>query len=527
MKLPSDETKLRSYVILWCLAQVVLDWKFGSLSNHGVYEYVQAVLIVATLAVDSRWLTAVTFLARTGGLFVRVPNTFDAEYLGAITDLTVGLAVLLNLSPETAIRAELGIFYLAAAFWKVNSAFLDPRSSCGTTYAVQLISAMGLPSVQFWAVRVMPWFTILLEGGIGVAALARWSQLAVVLCLALHTGIALTPPPNNISGFGVVAAVRFFWLVPAIPWRRAASVAVPFAAVLLGACTRLHSSPSVQSVAITNLDFPAGIFGATAGALLTAMAQPKSTAPGSRPLFVALGVVLTIAWSFGTIIFGLLDGASPNMFSNIRMVGGSNHVVLPTGLLQRWYYDDPSSVFGGGILRVEESNSTVLNAIHPGEMTSLLSIETREILRQLGYPARFFNSAVANVVGSHVMPHYDVRPQYTLPAFELHRVLRLDPNPVTITVTKLDGPTGDESWRRTSGNRTATLIYNPYPNLVSCHLHSSPCDDRDLFHLTFLAATTTSSWLNFIGDKLQMWNSYVLFDDPEVGGSSELFCYGS
>ena len=323
------------------------------------------------------------------------------------------------------------------------------------------------------------------------------------------------------------------WLVPPIPWATAASFGAPVAGALMAACA-ISRAPSV---ALTDLDFPAGIFGWSAAGLVVATFSPKKKMMmmkrSPNRLLVGWGVVMMVMWSFGTIIFGLMDPGAPNMFSNVRMSGGTNHYFLPTGLLQRWYYDDPASVFGGGVLRVEASNSTVLNKIHPGEMTSLLSPETHRVLKDLGYVGRFFNSAVANIVGTHVMPPYDVRPKYTLPAFELHRVLRLDPDPVTITVTKLDGPTGDEHWRRSSGRRSATLVYAPsYPHLASCNLRqlnnniTTSCDDdNDLFHRTFLAAKAKANWLNFIGDNLLMWNSYVIFDeDPDA---TELHCYGS
>ena len=60
-----EKTRLRNYTVAWCLAQICLHWKFGSLSNHGPWEYLQVGLVLATLGVDSRGLTAVTFLART------------------------------------------------------------------------------------------------------------------------------------------------------------------------------------------------------------------------------------------------------------------------------------------------------------------------------------------------------------------------------------------------------------------------------------------------------------------------------
>ena len=60
------------------------------------------------------------------------------------------------------------------------------------------------------------------------------------------------------------------------------------------------------------------------------------------------------------------DMGSPNMFSALRMHGGSNHYLLPTNLLQRAFVDAPpdeslgGEIFGGGVVRVERSSSLSL-----------------------------------------------------------------------------------------------------------------------------------------------------------------------
>ena len=42
----------------------------------------------------------------------------------------------------------------------------------------------------------------------------RCSTLAIVLAIALHIGIDITPPPNNIAAFSHEAALRYFWFAP-------------------------------------------------------------------------------------------------------------------------------------------------------------------------------------------------------------------------------------------------------------------------------------------------------------------------
>ena len=59
------------------------------------------------------------------------------------------------------------------------------------------------------------------------------------------------------------------------------------------------------------------------------------------------------------------------MFANVRLVqGASNHVLgVPTGLLQA----RSDGVFSGGVVRVETTSSDYLNALYPGEITTLLA----------------------------------------------------------------------------------------------------------------------------------------------------------
>ena len=45
------------------------------------------------------------------------------------------------------------------------------------------------------------------------------------------------------------------------------------------------------------------------------------------------------------------------MYSNLRVVGGSNHLLLPTNLLR----------LTGAVVRVEACSSAAVNALYPGD----------------------------------------------------------------------------------------------------------------------------------------------------------------
>eukprot|EP00966_Prymnesium_polylepis_P085494 1979412-Prymnesium_polylepis.1 len=71
-----------------------------------------------------------------------------------------------------------------------------------------------------------------------------------------------------------------------------------------------------------------------------------------------------------------MDMGTPNMFSSLRMHGGSNHYWLPTNVLQRTFADAPpdslvGEVFGGGVVRVDGTNSSHIGpkgVRYPGEL---------------------------------------------------------------------------------------------------------------------------------------------------------------
>merc|ERR1711907_435387 len=110
---------------------------------------------------------------------------------------------------------------------------------------------------------------------------------------------------------------------------------------------------------------------------------------GHTPSFVKRGVLfLATAYAFGFLALGLQHMSNCQMLGSLHAFGGSNHYILPTGLLQAFFerYDLTSvlpsleDTFGGGLVQVEDSDSTWINSIYPGDQTDLLSPRTRELL---------------------------------------------------------------------------------------------------------------------------------------------------
>lgn len=80
---------------------------------------------------------------------------------------------------------------------------------------------------------------------------------------------------------------------------------------------------------------------------------------------------VSFVYAFLLIPAGLLDVGNASPFSSLRKFGGSNSWVVPTGLLQRAFIDAPpdtlmGDAFGGGIVRVEFTNSSHLTYVARG-----------------------------------------------------------------------------------------------------------------------------------------------------------------
>lgn len=528
----------------------------------GAYGLVQMCSLVLTL-LRPRFapLFALALLLRIGSFAFLVPFIWDSDYWGMQTDLSalifaLGWAFdLLELEwVRTTVRVQMGIFYAAAGLWKLNSAFLDVRYSCAPIFVAQLLDALPLGvgvarDVPASTVRALlalsPAMTIVGETAIGLLLLASAARgrHGVRLALMLHAGIGLTPPPNNIAEYGVMACARFGWLVPrgmsaaldeAVLGRRALGYAAiaAFAVLFLAACRQAHDDGRPPPEGAPSVDQPAACFAVCACLLLRALALetaadapddapddppddeagrqrgtthrvtyslPSSTSPsipseagastgtsstgmrrGTRrgmAATIALGA-LGALYAFGTVMLGTLDVSSPNMFSNLRMQGGSNHLLLPTGLLQALLRDAPpaASRFAGGVVRVEHCTSATINGVHPGELTPMLRPRARRYLRAAGHTGRQWNSAVAQIVGPDVMPPNPAAATraalgrrgarrapslaYTLPASELRRLLaaaRAAGERFALEYTQLPGTRGDEAWRRGARGRTIRL----------------------------------------------------------------------
>ena len=203
---------------------------------------VMAALLAAAAATARADVFKATLVWRLLGHWACAPYAFESSQWSVYADLATLVALLLTTNDNDAVRAAtpavrtmFGVFYFAAAWWKVNTSFLDPSISCAPILVLQLVAAYvpaaltPPPSVLQLAARAAAPVTIIGEGAIGVLLLVpssapharRLHALAVALTALLHIGISATPFPNQIASFSCICLLRVGWCALPIGWARA------------------------------------------------------------------------------------------------------------------------------------------------------------------------------------------------------------------------------------------------------------------------------------------------------------------
>jgi len=170
-------------------------------------------------------------------------------------------------------------------------------------------------------------------------------------------------------------------------------------------------------------------YGAVSMPVLFALARADSPAPAPKARVWHRGVhyffvALAAFYAFGPPMLGVLEVGQTNMYANLQQHGGANHLLLPTGLLHKYYKDDATSAFFGGECRVEATNSKVVRWFYPTEITSTLQPPSvHALLAASGAPTRFFNAAKVRVLGFSGVQGAPPFTKFSVPAIELRRLL--------------------------------------------------------------------------------------------------------
>ena len=440
----------------------------------------------------SRRTFTAALLLRNLARAVSAPFVWDSEFWLALTDAAALASMRCSAEPGALphvgrwTRRQLAWCYAAAAFFKLNSSFLDARVSCAPIFGLSLLEYA--PAAATWladrpaAARALaaalPWSVIAAEAAIAalLAAGARpWQRRGVALALVFHLLIAITPPPNGVPTFSCVAAARLLLCV--------GDDARP-AAAALGRVVEAARGKRAPLLLVGVLGF--ALLARRNSAIATflvlmafdalALCCADETAPHAAPPQLASTLLIAAAATYAFVlpILGLQEIGSCTMFANVRLVqGASNHVLgVPTGLLQA----RSDGVFSGGVVRVETTSSDYLNALYPGEITTLLAPQTRDLLRVIGHVARQFNPKARRVLGERIrarMPRWRAASgapfvRYTVPALELRRLLAEARRAAAATNTTFDltytrlrpSAKEDEAWRAHARGVTVRLKHD-------------------------------------------------------------------
>ena len=548
----------------WCAHEATkLLYTFWYGPPIGVHYCLSVAAVLAAAARPSRRTAILALLLRIWDSLERMPIMWDSYYWCLQTD--VGLLLLLlfpgagdetgvALSWAEIVRSQLVPFYAAAAFFKINTAFLDHRYSCAPIFFMTLLPTLGLPLQPQHAeviARLAPAVTIAGEFAIcTLLATRRTFRYGVVLALLLHLGIALTPPPNNATPFSLACAVRLLVLMPRGLHAAAAEVADGSAAGRITAalafaasaiCTRVAYARQLYhppAPATPTIDWWVALYAVLAVLCCRAAAieelggrtrrggEQSAHQPPSTPIRTPLAVLATL-YAFVGPILGTQDLGACNMYSNLRAHGGSNHLLVPTLLLGRMV---PEATWAGAfaIVRVEACSSESINAIYPGEISAHMADDERTLLRGVGQNGRMFNGAKAIILTPASTPGPNGaggRPfvRYTVPALELRRLLaeaRAANESFSMTYTVLDGASGDEAWRRHGTGRTVRVEEDGRGGASCAVVRGGLFAGSDECAPTELARMPPPGPLV---RKLLLQQSYPIVDDD---GGEEMPCFG-
>ena len=396
------------------------------------------------------------------------------------------------------IRWQLAIFYFASGFWKVNSSFLNPDYSCASLFTVQpleylpddlLFATDGffgtiIPLMARTIALIGPAATLVIEAVVPALHMLEPTKYpisamaGVAFTLLFHLVIGMTPPPSNVSTYGVTTCLRLFFVMPDAltkaaetgGWKLGALMAFAGAASL-AVVQPLHDA-AISTVQGEGIDYHLGWYSAMMILFFWGMALEIKD-----HVYAVVGVVegpvyrkaiwIAMIYAFVLPMLGLQEKAGCLMFSQLRLHGGSNHYLLPTSLAQRaWVDGPPSSAFSGGVIRVEATNLHWVGNTFAEHMTD----RTLKVVRGLAkVPAEYVWAAKATSMARSVpAPRFR---KHTLSNLGLRRLLataRRQKDAFYLKYTRLEGAVGDEMWRTASHGVGTYVIRGDGKGKLTC-----------------------------------------------------------
>ena len=231
--MPDDASAFRAYVRLWVVTESLLHFMQPFMVPHRYWIYAQGVLFTVAAAWPTGGAAAAAMAARIAMYMCQAPMIWDSAVWANFTDTVFAVACLMLPSnavvPSVSdiVRVQMGLFYVGAGFWKINTAFLARRTSCAPIFVASLASSLPAALTPSWLIGPLlsaaPAMTIIGELAMGfglLSPLLPHRRVSVVLSQLLHYAIAICPHPNSVSCFGVFCVARLFFTMPEACGRR-------------------------------------------------------------------------------------------------------------------------------------------------------------------------------------------------------------------------------------------------------------------------------------------------------------------
>lgn len=471
-KAPSAITVTNVYLVLWCihllqpLADLILFGKgSGGLDSRPIVPWDYQCLVPALLAtlmsllmyqppnayIPPLYLALFCHLVDLIVRFHRLPAVWDHEIWGCLVNLSFLLCYTpvifssshnpptvprLSLSMPieraeasflTLARIQLGFLYGAATFWKINTSFLNPTTSCGTILILELFGTyfpsswvQALTSKDYsylleMLVQTAPYKTLGVEAILALGTVsavhiqeknkATINRDATVLLATVFHLMIFMMPVNSAGGFSLECMTRLVLLFDSDELQQWYQLLVlqPMRESQLS----LAKHPTTKISLLTGLTIglfmlwrhsatgaPFDVGFALAGALLAwhtvlVVASRRFGVTGrdatktvhsmtwTYGAIFTISILITTLWAFVAPILGIMQMSAPTMYANLRMYqNGGNHLLVPTAILGK------DILFGGGLIQVVSSTSWTLNlrlahipssAVFPSPVNTLLN----------------------------------------------------------------------------------------------------------------------------------------------------------
>ena len=286
---------LATYSRLWCLHQLApfADQTFGvagamdhrmideSCQNgpnqcvRAFFDYdwlIRLPLIVACFIYPTRRLLAVAHALNAICWFDRMPAVWDYMCWCAVMEVPFAVAAGLSSNmAETArkflpaMRAQLIVLYVSAAFWKLTTSWFDHHYSCSTVLMSELLAGLEplFPPVAHLS-ELMMWAAPPLVAGIEFAVPALLllnPRYGVLLALVFHQTINLMPS-TYAGGFSIAMCARLIIFLPAAAADAEATLkrGVSFAPRAVGATALVAVTTAVMLGIHGSVDAHGGLF---------------------------------------------------------------------------------------------------------------------------------------------------------------------------------------------------------------------------------------------------------------------------